>query len=218
MIIDDTIIPDRIHTLITIMEMCDSDTDRHIRRIRYYVGLLLQAVKDHVPEYDLTEEQMEKIILASSLQDLGKITIPDIVRNKAGAFSEPEYEIYKMHTVKGEQIVDTIPADEDPALKEYCKQICRHHHERYDGSGFPDGLRGEEIPLAAQVVSVAEVFDLMTTDHFYRRSCKPAQAYEMIVSGKAGAFSPTLLRCMQYIQDEMMEYASSENTRKDQVN
>lgn len=217
MIIDDTIIPDRIHTLITIMEMCDSDTDRHIRHIRYYVGLLLQAVKDHVPEYDLTEEQMEKIILASSLQDLGKITIPDIVRNKAGALSEPEYEIYKKHTVKGEQIVDTIPGDEDPELKEYCRQICRHHHERYDGSGFPDGLRGEEIPIAAQVVSVAEVFDLMTTDHFYRRSFKPSQAIDMIVSGKAGAFSPTLIQCMQYIQDEMMEYAISENTRKEQV-
>lgn len=218
MVIDDTKIPDRIHTLITIMEMCDRDAHRHILHIRYYVGLLLRAVKEHIPEYNLTEEQMEKIILASSLQDLGKITIPDRVLNKESALSKPEFEIYSAHTINGEQIIDTIPGNEDPELIEYCKQICRNHHERYDGSGFPDQLCGEEIPFAAQVVSVAEVFDLLTTDHFYRKRCKPSQAYHMIVSGQAGAFSPTLLRCMQYIQDEMMEYASSENTRKDQVN
>lgn len=211
------IIPDRIHTLIAILEMCDPDAHEHIIHIQHYVRILLQAVQEHAPEYSVTDEQIDKIVAASSLQDLGKIAVPDEVLHKEGAFNESEFELYMSHTTKGGAILDTIPDIEDSELLNYCKQICRFHHERYDGSGFPNGMHGDGIPFAAQVVSIAEVFDLLTTDHFYRKRCRPTDAYKMIISGRAGSFSPVLIRCMEYVQDEMLEYAFSQNIRKEEV-
>ncbi|MBQ8983138.1 MAG: HD domain-containing protein [Lachnospiraceae bacterium] len=215
--INDNAIPDRIRTLIAIMEMCDPDVHEHTVHIRYYTELLLKAVREHGPDPTITDEQIEKIVIACALQDLGKITVPDEILNKESTLTPQEQEIYMRHTVRGGDILDTLTECEDQELLMYCKQICRYHHERYDGSGAPNGLKGEEIPFAARVVSVAEVYDLLTTDHFYRKRSRPTEAYHMIISGRAGSFSPEIIRCMQYVQDEMLEYAFSENIRKDQV-
>lgn len=191
-----------IDTLATVVEFRDSESGEHIKRIKGFTRILLNYVMKYYKEYELTEEQMEKIVEASAMHDVGKIAIPDNILLKPGKLTADEFEVMKLHTVKGCDIIDTISFMNDKEFFQYCYEICRYHHERFDGRGYPDHLKGEEIPIAAQVVSLADVYDALVSERVYKAAYEPEEAYQMILNGECGIFSPKILECFRMAKEE----------------
>ena len=131
---------------------------------------------------------------ASSLHDIGKIVVPDNIILKAGKLTEDEYEVIKSHTTKGAEIIQKVIHIDNKMFCDYAYDIARHHHEKYDGNGYPDGLKGEEISIAAQIVSLVDVYDALTSKRVYKAAYKTDKAYQMIVNGQSGVFSSKLLK------------------------
>lgn len=186
-----------IDILGTVVEFRNLESGTHIQRVKELTRILAMEMMERFPDSGLTKEQVELIAAASPLHDIGKITISDAILLKPGKLTAEEFEQMKEHTVNGGKILQSI---QDVWGIEYGKisyDICRSHHERYDGKGYPDGLRGEEIPLAAQLVSVADVYDALVSPRVYKKAFSPDTAYEMIVSGQCGVFSPRILACFQ---------------------
>ena len=144
------------------------------------------------------------IATASALHDIGKIGIDEKILNKPGRLTPEEYEIMKTHSVIGYDMLNSIELYQDEELVKVAKEICRWHHERYDGRGYPDGLKGEEIPVSAQVVSLADVYDALVSERVYKKAFSHEQAMNMILNGECGAFNPILLECLKDIQDELV--------------
>lgn len=143
--------------------------------------------------------------MASSLHDIGKIGIDDKILNKKGRLTDEEFEIMKQHTVIGVEILEELQYYQDEPLVKTAREICRWHHERYDGRGYPDGLKGEDIPISAQVVSLADVYDALVSKRVYKASYSHEKAMQMILNGECGAFNPLLLTCLKDIEDEIQE-------------
>lgn len=154
------------------------------------------------PEYELTEEKLDIIEWASSLHDIGKIVIPDNIILKAGKLTVDEYEVIKSHTTKGAEIIEKQLHLDNELLCEYAYDIARHHHEKYDGNGYPDGLKGEEITIAAQIVSLVDVYDALTSKRVYKAAYGTDKAYQMIINGQSGAFSSKLLKAFTEVREE----------------
>ena len=195
-----------IDALCTVLESRSAEVGDHAARIKGYTRLLLEQVNG-VYEMQLSAEEQEIACYASVLHDVGKIAIPDNILLKPGRFTREEFEIMKQHTLLGSKIIDSIHGHEDKRFLECCHTICRYHHERYDGKGYPDGLAGEDIPLVAQIVSLADVYEALTSKRSYRQSFSPEKAYEMIVGGECGAFSPNILSCLARAKSQMEEFA-----------
>ena len=198
-----------IDTLSTVVEFRDLESGEHITRIKGFTRILLNYVMKNYPEYGITEDQKEKIIQASVMHDVGKIAIPDHILLKPGKLTDEEFEIMKQHTVKGCDIINTISFINDKEFFQYCYEICRHHHERYDGRGYPDRLKGEDIPISAQIVSLADVYDALVSERVYKKAFTPDQAYEMIQAGQCGTFSPKILECFKMAKGEFEELKRS---------
>ena len=139
------------------------------------------------------------------MHDVGKIAISDVILNKPGKLTDDEYEIMKTHTVKGCEILELIPQYKENMLYRYAYDICRHHHERWDGRGYPDGLKGEEISVWAQVVSIADVFDALTNERVYKAAIPVEEAVTMIHEGKCGTFNPVLMEALNHILEAEAE-------------
>lgn len=195
-----------IDALSAVIESRSAEGGEHSARIKGYTRILLEQVND-VYETQLSSEEKEIAYAASVLHDVGKIAIPDSVLLKPGRFTRDEFEIMKQHTVLGCKIIESIRGFQDRRFLECCHTICRYHHERYDGKGYPDGLEGEDIPLIAQIVSMADVYEALVSKRSYRQSFTLEKAYEMIVSGECGAFSPNLLECLSRAREQMEAYA-----------
>ena len=155
------------------------------------------------PEYRLSKEEIGKIVTSSVLHDVGKIAIPDNILNKPGRLTKEEFEIMKQHTTKGCEILQKIPHIMDQGLYDYSYDICRHHHERWDGRGYPDGLSGDDISIWAQVVSVADVYDALTADRVYKKAFGHETAVEMIHNGDCGIFNPKVLEAFDMVVDRI---------------
>ena len=138
------------------------------------------------------------------MHDVGKISIPDRILNKPGRLTEEEFEIMKQHTVKGCEILQNIPDIIDEGVYKYSYDICRHHHERWDGRGYPDGLSGDDISIWAQVVSVADVYDALTAERVYKKAFSHEKAVQMIHDGECGTFSPKLLKAFDEVLDDII--------------
>ena len=151
----------------------------------------------------LSEEQIELISLAAIMHDVGKIAIPDAILNKPGKLTQEEYEIMKMHTIQGAQLLESIPQMKSHEAYRYAYDIARHHHERWDGNGYPDGLKGDEISIWAQIVSVADVYDALVSKRVYKDAFKEEEALQMIQDGKCGVFSPVLLECFFSVEKDL---------------
>lgn len=184
----------------TIVEYRHLESGDHVHRVKTYTELLANEVKDTLPEYGLDDEAVDCIAKASVLHDLGKVTIPDSILLKPGRLTKEEFDVMKTHTVKGGEFIEQIQGTWDEEFKETAYNISRHHHERYDGRGYPDGLVGDEIPISAQIVSIADVFDALTTDRVYKKAFTPQVAHQMILDGECGVFSPKLIACMRRIK------------------
>lgn len=183
-----------IETLSTAIEFRSGESGSHVKRIGSLTKLMLNELRSKDPEkYPFTDEQIEQIAVASIMHDVGKIAISDAILNKPGKLTEKEYEIIKTHTTKGCEILESIPKYKDNPIYKYAYDICRHHHERWDGKGYPDRLKGSEIPLWAQIVSIADVYDALTTKRVYKEAYPADEAIRMICEGECGEFNPELL-------------------------
>ncbi len=196
-----------IDTLGAIIEYRSMETGQHIARIRGLTKLLLQQVARECPEYELTEKKIHVISSASAMHDIGKIVIPDAVLNKPGRLTPAEFDIIKTHTTSGSEILERFDRAHREDYFIYAITICRHHHERWDGRGYPDGLKGDEIPVCAHTVGVADCYDALTTNRVYKPALPHETAVNMIVNGECGSFSPKIIQCFLDISPEIAKLA-----------
>lgn len=185
-----------INILSHIMEVRNGESGQHVHNVRRLTDFLLRSLLTRTDRYPLSESDITLIVTASSLHDIGKNAIDERILNKPGKLTDEEYAIMKTHTVVGAQILESIELEDGNALVKVARDICRWHHERYDGKGYPDGLSGEEIPISAQIVALADVYDALTSKRAYKEPLDGRTAIEMIVAGKCGAFNPLLLECL----------------------
>lgn len=186
-----------------IVEFHNGESRLHILRINVLTEILLKKLVTKTDRYHLTRDEMNQIAIASSLHDIGKIAIPSEIINKPGKLSAEEFEIVKRHTLLGEEMLKSVYRYKDEPLVKLSEQICRWHHERYDGNGYPDGLKGEDIPIAAQVVALADAYDALVSKRAYKESLSQAEAFDMLQRGGCGAFQPLLLECLIESKDEI---------------
>lgn len=192
-----------INALSSVVEFRSLESGEHINRVKTFTGIILHHLKTMYPEYKLTNDQMKLIINASALHDIGKISIPDEILLKPGKLTKEEYEIMKTHTTKGCEILERFKQEENE-FYQYCYDICRYHHERYDGKGYPDGLTGEEIPIWAQVVSIVDVYDALVSKRVYKTAFAVDEAERMILAGECGTFSPKIIDCFEMAKPELI--------------
>jgi putative two-component system response regulator len=196
-----------LDTLSSIIEHRNTESGKHVLRIRRFTKVLLEDVAQCYPEYGLNSTNIDIISSAAALHDLGKIAIPDSILNKPGKLTEDEYEVIKTHTTVGAKLVAQLSSMGDATFLRYAHNIALYHHERYDGSGYPCGLVGEQIPICAQVVGIADAFDALTTARAYKKAIPCEEAAKMIVNGECGKFSPKLLECFKYVREEFYRLA-----------
>ena len=204
-----------INILSHIVEFRNGESGLHVLHIQTITEMLLrQLVQKENNRYALSKEQIRMITIASALHDIGKISIPDEILNKPGRLTAEEFAVIKGHSMAGANMLSELPLDqkEEPLVKT-AYEICRWHHERYDGGGYPDGLKGEEIPVSAQVVALADVYDALTSERCYKDAYSHEKAIEMILAGQCGAFNPLMLECLLDISSSLkkkMGYKSKE--------
>ncbi len=184
-----------------IVEFRNGESGLHVMHVNMITELLLDRLVKTTDKYKLTAADITNIVTASSLHDIGKISVPDEIINKPGRFTPEEFEIMKGHAMAGAMMLSDLPFYEDEPLIRTAYEICRWHHERYDGSGYPDGLVGEDIPISAQCVALADVYDALTSERCYKKAFSHETALEMITGGQCGAFNPLLLDCLRDISD-----------------
>lgn len=211
-----------IDTLGTVVEFRSMESGMHIKRIKLFTQVLIQQVYTQFPEFGLTKEQCKKIVSASAMHDVGKIAIPDRILLKPGRLEREEFEIMKLHTIRGCKILQNLSFLEDQEYYNFCYEICRSHHERYDGKGYPDGLCKDEISIAAQVVSVADVYDALVTERVYKKAFSMETAYQMIQNGECGIFSEKMMFCFEkakpYFEELVNKYSNSGDVTLDLIN
>lgn len=188
-----------IEALSTAIEFRSGESGEHVRRIREITRIILE--KTELGD-GLSAEEIEQISLGAIMHDVGKIAVPDEILNKPGRLTTEEYEIMKTHTVKGAEMLSQIPQMKRHASYRYAYDIARYHHERWDGKGYPDGLRENEIPVSAQIVSIADVYDALVSKRVYKSPVDFDRAVEMIQNGECGIFNPRLLHAFLSVEKE----------------
>ena len=173
----------------------------HMSGVEYLTGLLLRRLMAVTAQYSLTPEDVNLICTASGLHDIGKLLVPEDILQKPGKLTDEEFAIIKTHTKLGAQILSELPMHRNEKLVKYAIEICRWHHERWNGEGYPDGLAGDHIPIAAQVVSLADAYDALTSKRSYKQAFSHEKAVEMIHNGECGSYNPLLLRCLDDVSD-----------------
>ncbi len=192
-----------IDALSTTVEFRSSESGEHVKRVRVLTKFFLGYLKE---DYHLSDDQIEAISNASALHDIGKIGISDNILLKPGKLTNEEFEIMKTHSMIGCQILDSLGYFDDLEFYKYCYEICRFHHERYDGRGYPDKLVGEEIPIWAQIVSLVDVYDALTSPRVYKKSFTHDEAIHMILNNECGTFNPVLLETMYKHEKEIAAF------------
>ena len=194
-----------IEILSQIVEFRNGESGRHVLNVNIITGILLEQLTQITDKYNISWSDRLIITTAASLHDIGKIGINEKILNKAGRLTPQEIEKIKEHTVIGASILENMELFKDEELVKTAYQICRWHHERYDGRGYPDGLKGEEIPVSAQVVALADVYDALVSRRVYKKSYSHEEAMKMILGGECGAFNPVFLQCLTEAQDKIKE-------------
>ena len=188
-----------------IVEFRNGESGAHVRHIRIITELLLHRLLEISSNYSITAEQQDMIPLASALHDIGKIGIDEKILNKPGKLTPEEFEVMKTHSMLGAKMLHDLDGFAVQPLLQTAYEIARWHHERWDGRGYPDGLKGDEIPISAQLVSLADVYDALTSERCYKKAFSHEKAVQMILNGECGAFNPLLLQCLTDIQADLKE-------------
>lgn len=192
-----------IAALGTIVEARNNESGEHIRRVKDYTKIIADEMLRLYPDCGLDEHSIEVITTASPLHDIGKIMISDAVLLKPGRFTDEEREIMQRHTVFGSELIGKTEKILDDEYGRVSSDIARYHHERWDGKGYPEGLSGDDIPLSAQIVALADVYDALVNERVYKKAIPLSRAYDMIMSGACGVFSPVILKCFASARAEM---------------
>ena len=187
------------------VEFRNGESGQHVLHIRTLTELFLQHLVLKTDRYPLTQADIRLISTASTLHDIGKISIPGAVINKPGRLTSEEFEIMKTHTTVGSDMMDNLPSHQQDPLVKVARSICRWHHERWDGRGYPDGLKGDEIPISAQIVALADVYDALTSPRVYKPAIPHSKAVEMILDGQCGVFNPLLMECLTEMAPKLPE-------------
>lgn len=202
-----------ISILSHIVEFRNEESGLHVLHIQTMTEILLRSLMRKTDKYPLDRETINLISNASTLHDVGKICIPSEILNKPGRFTNEEFAIMKQHSQMGADMMKGVPFQDEPLVR-YAYEICRWHHERYDGRGYPDGLKGEDIPISAQVVSLADVYDALTSVRVYKPAHSHEKALAMILNGECGAFQPLLLECLVESSDIIQQEMSVDTVTK----
>lgn len=215
-----------VEILSHIVEFRNGESGMHILHVSTFTEMILNRLLLITDKYKLSQNEITTIVNASALHDIGKMSIPESILNKPGRLTKEEFEIMKGHSAAGDKMLKDIPYRHNETIVRFAREICRWHHERYDGSGYPDGLKGDEIPISAQVVALADVYDALTSKRVYKDSYSHERAVEMIQNGECGAFNPLILQCLDEIKDDLkrelhesspthtMEYGLRENVEQ----
>ena len=194
-----------------IVEFRNGESGAHVRHIRIITEMLLHRLLEISSNYSITAEQQDLIPLASALHDIGKIGIDEKVLNKPGKLTPEEFKVIQTHSMLGAKMLHDLDQFAEQPLLQTAYEIARWHHERWDGRGYPDGLKGDEIPISAQLVSLADVYDALTSERCYKKSFSHEKAMQMILNGECGAFNPLLLQCLTDIQADLKEELQQHN-------
>jgi putative two-component system response regulator len=190
----------------SIIEYRSLESGRHVKRIRMFCEAQLDFLcKNGIYTAELDQHTAEMIARASSLHDIGKVSIPDRILTKPGPLTSEEMEIMKTHSEIGSRFIDSLADYDDELFVRYARQICRHHHEHWDGKGYPDGLKGHQIPLSARVVAVADVYDALVSPRVYKPAYSHEKATQILMEEKGKLFDPTLIDVYTQIEDSFVE-------------
>lgn len=200
-----------IDILSHIVEFRNNESGFHVLHIRILTEEILKHLVQITNQYPFNHEEISLISMASALHDIGKISIPSEILNKPGRLTKEEFEIMKTHSAIGADMLKKLAFHQDEPLVREAHAICRWHHERYDGRGYPDGLKGDEIPISAQVVALADVYDALTSERVYKKAIAHEEAVRMICNGECGTFNPLILKCLNDISDILPERLKEEN-------
>ena len=203
-----------IDILSHIVEFRNGESGLHVRHVHTLTDIMLRVLRQKTDRYHLSEAEISIISTASALHDIGKIAIPEEILNKPGKFTPEEFEIMKTHSMIGAEMLKDLPAYQDEPLVKAAYQICRWHHERWDGRGYPDGLKGDDIPISAQIVALADVYDALTSERVYKPAFSHQQAVDMILNGKCGTFNPLVMDCLRDCADQIVEELSSDSLQR----
>ena len=199
-----------IRILSNVLGFRNSESSEHILHIRTATEMMLRKLVKTTDVYHLTETDIAMITTASSLHDIGKIGIPEGILNKPGRLTDEEFKIMKTHSEIGASLIRDMNFSESKPLVHTAWEICRWHHERWDGKGYPDGLKGEEIPISAQVVSIVDVYDALTSERCYKKAFDHDTAVKMILEGQCGQFNPILLKCLKELSLQFSKMFTNE--------
>ena len=188
-----------------IVEFRNGESGLHVLHIRIITELICRYLAEETGQIQLSEKEIAEIATASSLHDVGKIAIAEEILNKPGKLTAEEFEIMKTHAAIGASMVENLEQYREEPLVRLAHDICRWHHERWDGKGYPDGLKGDEIPIAAQIVALADVYDALTSERVYKKAFTGKEAVQMIIEGKCGAFNPILLDALKELEEDIKE-------------
>ncbi|MGN1205860.1 MAG: HD-GYP domain-containing protein [Eubacterium sp.] len=207
--------------LISVIESRDFFAEHHCEKVKKFTEIMLEKVRRFCPEYKLDEQDCRYISFAAMMHDLGKIAIPDNILHKPGKLTFEEVQIMQNHTRKGRRIFENIQKAMEQEnmqneLFQYCAEVCMHHHERYDGAGYPMGLKKNEIPISAQVVGLADAYDALVSERIYKPAYSREEAFEMIMKGECGIFNPRLMEIFSMVRMELEE-VQEEIERKDEA-
>ena len=194
-----------VGVLSQIVEFRNGESGTHVRHIHKFTELLLNHLCELTDRYKLSQEEKEWIPLASAMHDIGKIAVDENILNKPGRLTKEEFEIIKTHSMLGAQMLKRLDIFEEEPLLQVAYEIVRWHHERWDGNGYPDGLKGDAIPISAQIVSLADVYDALTSERCYKKAFSHEKAMQMICDGECGAFNPLLIQCIRDVQETLKE-------------
>ena len=192
-----------VYILSHIVEFRNGESGMHVLNVQAMTEMILTQLMRLTDQYPLTTEDISLITMASSLHDIGKIAIPEEILNKPGRFTDEEFAIMKTHSAVGSDMLDDLELYKDEKLVKVARDICRWHHERWDGRGYPDGLVGDDIPISAQVVALADVYDALTSRRVYKPPFSHEEALRMIREGECGAFNPLILECLTAVAGDL---------------
>ncbi len=194
-----------IDILSHIVEFRNGESGQHVRHVHILTELLLRCLVQKTEQYELSEHDISLISTASALHDIGKIAIDEKILNKPGRLTDEEFAVMKTHSRQGADMLKDVQMYQNELLVKYAYEICRWHHERYDGRGYPDGLKGDEIPISAQIVALADVYDALTSERVYKAAYSHETAVHMIIDGQCGSFNPQVLECLTDISDDIQD-------------
>lgn len=196
-----------------IVEFRNGESGQHIIRVRTLAEIFLRWVREKTDRYPLTQGDISRICTAAALHDIGKIAINEAILNKPGRLTAEEFEVMKTHSLAGADMLRNLHTYADEPLVKTAYEICRWHHERYDGKGYPDGLKGDEIPISAQIVALADVYDALTSERCYKKAYSSERSVQMILDGECGAFNPLLMECLREVASTLPEELANASTR-----